>query len=245
MWLFFETVACIIKDAIELVTVIAGESAEFLINGTKEILINGNSNYKTSYQMRSEADAIRQSILHEFNSKIKTVEEKFTLVTKQHKNLYDMKLEMLKELGVISFDIIPQESDTINLNHSTPIIYFDETDFQFCSNILTNVLFMKQRRDLAKQYLEDAEDYEIKMKIKIVQLDNILLHIQHIKNMLDEENEILNNLWKLNNKKFNKAELKKHIMCMTRNFILQCDGTFNKKYYDSISYIKNLSHNLT
>jgi hypothetical protein len=204
------------------------ELGEILTDGFKEMVIEGNSNYQTSFEKRDSAN----SIISSADSRLKRISNEVTDYYEETKRIverhFNDKSEMLNKIlpeqkriinNFVKFNGIKTDytnsafqfgsaistgliaSSIVNPISTTSIIFSTELSFLAKLNPITFGLGIglmafsqRQRVEAANGYLEDARTYRSETDVKIAELETIRCKLTLIRNKVQEEKEILDNL---------------------------------------------------
>lgn len=171
------------------------EAKELATDGFREMVINKNSGYKTSFEKREEAE----KIISKENSRYFHVKNRVNAEVKALNQHIISNYSIKQRLSsVIKMKINqPDEVKTLGgWNVSMPEITFDYSlsilHTIFGSNFEDNSDQMRKRA--FDEYLEDAKDYKVQIESKIAELNKISSKINYLETILDEEEQLLKSL---------------------------------------------------
>ena len=101
---------------------------------------------------------------------------------------------------------------------------------------------IKGRKDSAKEYLEDAKDFEVDICVKIAEINRIQIFLDTVKINLDEEEKMLDSLEDLINSKKSVIydEVVEQLQTLITEYVFSTDGKVNKKYTEAVDRLKRL-----
>ena len=166
-----------INDGRELFTESSQEMTELMTDGFKEMVIKGNSNYKTSFEKKNEADVIIGRAKSRLNDKVKQVQKSNSEIDELLSRQLNMKQKVLKEF-LIEFKgkidsakrtrhIAEENNCTFNISNINAKI--SNLNVNGCRNIIGTIdntigirtaIAQSNRIQAANEYLEDAKLYK-------------------------------------------------------------------------------------
>lgn len=219
------------------------EFHELCTDGFVEMVIKGNKNYKTSFEIKDEADekirAARrkyQEKCYEFNKFLEALNEKIN-------DLYEKKVELARRINqnVGSMPNMPKISTYIS---SPDYSYKPSTISMICDfSGLNKVSDIKGRKDSANEYLEDAKDFEVEICGKIAEINRVKAFLDTVKMNLDEEETLLAALNDSINtgKNLEYDKIVKQLRILISEYILDSGGKKNEKYLEAINQLSKIS----
>lgn len=219
------------------------EFHELCTDGFVEMVIKGNKDYKTSFEIKEEADekiaearGRYQERCYEFNKYLEVLNNRIN-------NLYVQKVELAKKINqtVSSMPNMPQIS---SYTYSPSYSYKKSTISMLCEySGMGKVSDVKGRKDSANEYLEDAKDFEVEISGKIAEINRVEAFLDTVKMNLDEEEILLSALkdsMAMNREiAYNKVAEQLHILIS--EYILDSNGQKNAKYLEAIAQLKKIS----
>jgi hypothetical protein len=221
----------------------AGEELqEILTDGVVEMGIKGNKDYKTSFEIRDEADAKVACASDRYYRRCDDFNKYLDNLNDKINRLYDRKVELAKRIGQEAEKLpnMPKISSKTNAPDyrqrvSTVSLIGKSVGIEW-------IFDMKGRKDSANEYLEDAKDYEVKIDKKIAEIGQTQGFLDIVNMNLDEEETLLNALdealEKRKNLQYSKVEEQLHILIS--EYILGMDGKRNQKYMDAIEQLRKI-----
>ncbi len=233
----------IVGDFFRTVDDAKDEFHELCTDGFVEMVIKGNSDYKTSFEIKQEADekiGKARRIYHDrccdFNKYLDTMNNRINA-------MYNKKMEIAKLLNqvVSSMPNMPKISGFMD---SPSYSYKPSTISVLCEySGLGKISDIKGRKESANVYLEDAKDFEVEISRKIAEINKTEAFLNTIKMNLDEEEMLLNalndSISMKRNMAYEKVAAQLHILIS--EYILDPDGTENEKYIAAINQLKRIS----
>lgn len=224
------------------------EFSELLTVGFYEMVIKGNSNYKTSSEICSEANRIVYEQTELFKSKCGELNELISNLNKRIVFLYDEKIKLAQVLNIETAKMETVESTIENNLGLEPSYSSKMTNINMLMDCigLKEIASMSNRISSAKEYLNDAKDYEICISQKITEMNKITVSIKTVNKYLDEEESILSALSESVKTKreleYEKIAVQLHKMLSEYFLTENCE--MNEKYKVAINRIKDLCENL-
>ena len=202
----------LIGDIFDATKQLGDELTEIVTDGAKEIFINDNKNYKTSYEKRDEADRLIGSATNKIENKAKEVHE-YARVTEQIViDHFKHKINISQKFLVESFTIVSSVKKfnlSVNLINervlskadsfagaSDPnyVTKFSNTNGPEIGDFFGGWINQSNRIAKANEYLDDAKEFRDKINFEMAQLENIRVRIQLIRNIISEEKSIFDGL---------------------------------------------------
>ena len=233
------------------------ELTEICTDGFIEMVIKGNENYKTSFEIRDEVDDMIASQNNKYKNKCLEINKLLKNLNEHITNLYKRKYEIATYINIHILDYSPTFSFSIPTNFISNLTY---TDYQNNYNILTDsiipnsqdrefidtLLEQHDRKAKVNEYRQYAEDYKIYISRKIAELNIIESNINAIEIHLKEEDILLDGLEtsiKIN-RKLEYKEIAQQLQKMVALYILDEHGERNKLYVKSLESLKALCKNV-
>ena len=219
------------------------EFHELCTDGFVEMVIKGNSDYKTSFEIRDEADEKigearkrYQERCHDFNKYLDKMNNRIN-------ELYKKKVELAKQLNqtVSSMPNMPKISGFMV---SPSYSYKPSTISMLCEySGMGRISDVRGRKKSANEYLEDAKDFEVEISGRIAEINRTEAFLDTIKMNLNEEEMLLVALKdSLNMRKhlaYDKIATQLHILIS--EYILDPSGKKNEKYIEAINQLRRIS----
>lgn len=192
------------KEAKEFVVESKQEFSELMTDGFTEMVIKGNSDYKTSFEKCEEAEEIISASKSKLEKKAKGVERRRVALVR--------KLEDHTQLrGIIFKDFITDFKEKINESKEMMHLASENNlkfnmanlnnDFSSISMVgagsityLTSVSSQIQKRQRVKaatQFLEDAKEYREQVNVNIEKLEALKIKFEYIEKVIDDESRVL------------------------------------------------------
>ena len=111
-----------------------------------------------------------------------------------------------------------------------------------CIGLGSSASDIKGRKDSAKEYLEDAKDFEVDICVKIAEINRIQIFLDTVKINLDEEEKNVDSLEDLINSKKSVIydEVVEQLQTLITEYVFSTDGKVNKKYTEAVDRLKRL-----
>lgn len=222
------------------------ELGEIMTDGFNEMVIKGNSDYKTSFEIKDEARRIESNAEHKFSVKKEEVENKIKFIKIKENELTTKRTQVLSLLRLSnkSNSLSPFYDIAVKNNLSGP--YFDRKTFDLYSYIFNGPLFTGKRKECANDYLENAKDFKVEVDSKIAQMNIALSKLKDLEFQFEEESSVLDSLESLykNLNSTNKNTIYGLIESIMKMNIVDCDVNINGEYTKKINEIKNICNNI-
>ena len=157
--------------------------------------------------------------------------------------MYKKKVVIAKQLNqtVSSMPNMPKISGFMD---SPSYSYEPSTISMLCEySGISSMLSVKERKDSANEYFEDAKDFEVEISGKIAEINRTKAFLDTIKLNLDEEEVMLDALKNSLNMRrdiaYDKIATQLHILIS--EYILDPSGKKNKKYIEAINQLRKIS----
>jgi hypothetical protein len=219
------------------------ELKELCTEGFVEMVIKGNKNYKTSFEIKDEADEKVGKAAQRYYERCYQFNKYLEALNTKINNLYKQKVELAKRINqtVSRMPNMPQISSDID---SPSYSYRESTISKLCSySGIGNYFDIKGRKERANEYLEEAKDFEVEILRKIAEINSVEAFLDTVKVNLDEEEVLLNALKDSMEMKreiaYDKVAEQLHILIS--EYILDSNGQKNAKYLEAISYLRKIS----
>lgn len=219
------------------------EFHELCTYGFVEMVIKGNSDYKTSFEIKEEADekigeARRryQDRCYEFNKYLDSLNTRINDLNKK-------KVEIARQLNQ-TVNSMPDMPRIAGFTDSPSYSYKPSTISMLCEySGMGRVSDIKGRKDSANRYLEDAKDFEVEISGKIAEINRTEAFLDTIKMNLDEEEMMLDALKDSLKMRRNMAydKIAKQLYILISEYILDPSGKKNEKYIEAIDQLRRIS----
>lgn len=233
------------------------ELTELCTEGFVEMVIKGNENYKTSFEIRDEIDAMIESQNNRYRNKCLEVNQLLKDLNEHITALYKRKEEIARHINVHILGSGSFFSFAISACFSNSPTYMDP---QNNYTILTDSIVPKSsgeefidtlieqynRKERVNKYKQDAEDYKVYISGKIAELNIIEANISAIEIHLKEEDTLLDGLERSikMNRNLKYKEIAEQLEKMVSLYILDENGERNKLYVASLEKLKTLCRNV-
>lgn len=184
----------IVDNPLENISKIISASEEKEINDMIKQADEIISNYKSKYE-REERKTIRyvdetnRRVKEEFNFKRELL---FSI-----KDKYQPIINRYTEFKMYSSIYEPHRMNTYLSNSSIPTVsinsFAGSVELLDIFNII-NLINRKKRKENAKEYLEEARDFKSEVNYEISKLGHIVSKAEYIRNVIEEEHNLLRNL---------------------------------------------------
>ena len=219
------------------------EFHELCTDGFVEMAIKGNSDYKTSFEIKDEADAKIGEARRRYQERCYDFNNYLDKMNNRINELYKKKVELAKQLNhtVSSMPNMPKISGFMA---SPSYSYKPSTISMLCEySGMGRISDVRGRKESANEYLEDAKDFEVEISRKIAEINRTEAFLDAIKMNLDEEEMLLAALKdSLNRRKHlanDKIATQLHILIS--EYILDPSGKKNEKYIEAINQLRRIS----
>lgn len=216
------------------------EFFELCTDGFVEMVIKGNKDYKTSYEIRDEAD----SRIGEANCKYGERCCEFNRYLKELNDfinaLYRNKVKLAQRMGrtVQKLPGLPAYQRSM---YAPVYSYTESTIERICTCIgLREGFDIKNRKECAKEYLEDAKDYETEVMGQIAKINRAEAFLEGVRAQLEEERMMIDALNdSLNMKReLEYLEIGSRLNILISEFVLEDGGKKNQRYLKALEQLK-------
>lgn len=221
------------------------EFTELLTDGFYEMVIKGNSDYKTSSEICAEANGIIYEQAERFKKRCVELNEQI-----ENLNIFILELFDKKEKIAQKLDVRINKAETINssvkYNQWTEPSYVESKSninvLLRCIGFDETVASISDRKNSAKEYLNDAKDYEVCVSNKIAEMNRVSVQIRAIEQVLLEEQQILEALEESirMDRHLQYDKIADQLHKMVSRYVLEEDCRMNKTYVDAMQEIKRL-----
>ena len=221
------------------------EFTELLTDGFYEMVIKGNSDYKTSSEICAEANGIIYEQAERFKKRCVELNEQI-----ENLNIFILELFDKKEKIAQKLDVRINKAETINssvkYNQWTEPSYVESKSninvLLRCIGFDETVASISDRKNSAKEYLNDAKDYEVCVSNKIAEMNRVSVQIRAIEQVLLEEQQILEALEESirMDRHLQYDKIADQLHKMISRYVLEEDCRMNKTYVDAMQEIKRL-----
>lgn len=219
------------------------EFHELCTDGFVEMVIKGNSDYKTSLEIKEEADKKIGEARRRYQKKCYEFNKYLDKLNNRINDMYKKKVEIAKQLNqtVSSMPNMPKISGFMDLPSYS---YKPSTISMLCEySGMGRVSDIKGRKDSANEYFEDAKDFEFEISGKIAEINRTEAFLDTIKLNLDEEEIMLDALKDSLNMRRNMAydKIATQLHILISEYILDPSGKKNEKYIEAINQLRKIS----
>lgn len=219
------------------------EFHELCTDGFVEMVIKGNKDYKTSFEIKEEADEKIAEARYQYQERCYEFNKYLEALNNRINDLYKQKVELAKKINqtVSNMPNMPKNS---SYTYSPSYSYKKSTISMLCEySGMGKISDVKGRKDSANEYLEDAKDFEVEIYGKIAEINRTEAFLDTIRMNLDEEEMMLNALKDSLNMKRNKAydKIATQLHILISEYILDPSGKKNEKYIEAIHQLKRIS----
>lgn len=227
-------------DILNLIDDSKNEFNELITDGFVEMVLKGNKDYKTSYEIRDDADQIIQNATNkyrntciEFNSYIESLNNKIKKINNQKFQLARMlgkRIKMMDSFNSINLTVLKPSYEEFTIEK-----------LLICSPFLNE---KEERKRRSSEYMENAKDFKINIELEIALIHNTRVFLEAIEQNLNEEKQLLDALNKsiLNNQlshnSYTPALRELHILIS--QFILDENGVRNTNYARAYNKLKQI-----
>ena len=235
---------------------------EIFTVGAYEMLIKGNSEWKTSSDIMDEANEIVNEAIESYQKAYKKTQKLISALESNITVTNIKKLEVAKNINTIisvedknwkikrAYMATPEFSKlntsmplplpimyssipTVNISKSLGFIGVPAT-------ILLTGSSSSKRIKVANENLEDAKDFMVRTKAKIVKLQEIQVRVHEVELILKEENCVLDSILNgpLNADKIN--EYAEQLRILLAEQVIYEDGSINMNYKSAVSKLDSV-----
>lgn len=231
----------LVTDLQEVMEEGAEEFKEIMTDGFYEMVIKGNKNYKTSFEIRDEADKKIAQAEAMYIKKCRELNEYLETFNDHVNKLNEKKLMLLSEMKYKDLCIDPIVAKSVIVN--SPEYKYEKTTVEKMAEILGiwDAHSQKHRREAAGEYMEDACDYEVEMEMKSVQIEGTIVFLNEIEKKLDEEEKIIDSILRRKDTREvyeHSAEIVRDLQIMVTQYITDDTQKLNQAYVDAVDRLK-------
>lgn len=218
------------------------EMKEVCTEGFKEIVIKGNTDYKTSFEIKEEADERISKSKTKFDKKYNWFNKYLEELNNRITILYEKKVELAMTINktVTYIPNMPQ----ILLHNITPEYNYRPSAVTIIKKVygIDDISDIRGRKQSAEEYLEDAKDYEVEIAKKIAEINRVKVVLDAININLSEEEILIQNLNEalLKNRDLQYDEIVGQLYILISEYVLDTNGEKNKIYMEAIEQLKKL-----
>lgn len=237
---FFDELCELGKEFTTIITEGAAEFGEIMTDGFYEMVIKDNNNYKTSYEIRDEAEQVASKANRRYSSKQIEIKSAFNKVEQEWERIKALRIEVIHKvqykLNSKGYEV---SVNNVRLrNRYTPEIS-NRWLFDFTSKV--PIPFGKSiRREMAKEYLEDARDYKVEIDKAIADYDRCLTLLTSVSYKMQQEDELLRNLLDMLERCSSRyyGQILSILISVLKVDVLDKNGHINNKYEEYIYQLR-------
>lgn len=238
----------LIGDCVKLADDTKEEFTELMTDGFAEMVIKGNTNYKTSFEIRNEADKIVALQAERYQNKCKELNSVLSNLNEHISDLYKKKIELAKRVNVQVGNKQAISSRVCYQSWMEPTYVETKSNMSMLCNMmgLTNITSIADRKNSAKEYLDDAKDYKVYVSKKIAEMNRIKANVNTIEQSLQEEDKMLEALEKSMDmhRKLEYEKIAKQLENLIVQYILNENGKKNETYLAALNQLESLCENI-
>lgn len=219
------------------------ELVEICTDGFVEMAIKGNSDYKTSYELKDEADEKISSAQSEFEERCDDFNDYLSKLNDTINELYEMKVALAQKINMHISDRTNFPSYIQNI-HAPSYTYHKSTVSTICDCLGVGFgIDIKGRKNSAKEYLNTAKNYEISISKKIAEINRMEAFLDTMKINLAEEQSLISALNESIGKRRGMPylDIANKLQILIAEYILDADGKRNDKYAEALRQLKQIS----
>lgn len=169
------------------------EFSELFTVGFYEMVIKGNSDYKTSSELCGEANRMIYEQAERFKRKCMELNQSIIKLNDHITALYTKKIELAKKLSVQVKGMEVLDKEFCYQSWTEPSYVESKSNLGIVLHCVGfgDMASIPDRINSAKAYVEEAKDYGVMVSNKIAQMNRISVFIEGIEQLLTEEEEIL------------------------------------------------------
>lgn len=220
------------------------EFTELMTEGFVEMVIKGNSDYKTSFEIRDEADKIVAKQVERYKDKCKELNKVLSKLNDHITSLYEKKVKLAE---LVNVQVGKKQGVSNNINYKSwmkPTYISTQSNMtRLCDMIGVNSFSSQMdRKNRANEYLEDARDYEVYVSGKIAEMNYIKANANAIEQFLQEEDKMLEALEKSMNmhRKLEYNKIARQLENLIVQYVLNDSGEKNESYLVALNQLDNL-----
>jgi len=214
------------------------ELHEILTDGVHEMVIKGNQDYKTSFELKEEASERISNARSRYQRKADEVNRQIEALNDHMKENRKKKETLLLQIkGQLPEDKVQKIS---SYAPSSPT--YEKPDTFLFDALGFSVLSIHARKEAAEDYLEEAKDYETEVSRKIAELDVVRSRTEAVEGLLQEESTLLKGLEKSLSisRPESCLELGELLNALLAEYILDQSGNPNSAYQKLLTQLKAL-----
>lgn len=222
----------------------ADELHELCTDGFFEMVIKGNEDYKTSYEIKDEADSIIGQATNRYRDRCKLFNDYLNELNNLINSLEEKKIGVSKQLNK-AVNKLPT-AKKINENVYTPTFeYTPSTISKICDCMgYGKISDIKRKKDSVNDYLDDAKDFEVYVSGKIADINRTEAFLESVKINLKEEDVLIDglnlSLTKNNTELSRYQAISNELNILIVEYILDSNGKRNEKYMAAFKELKKI-----
>ena len=233
----------LLGEACQIIDDAKKEFFELCTEGFAEMVIKGNKDYKTSFKIREEADSKIGEAMCRYGERCCAFNQYLKELNDFINRLYEDKAKLAQRLGkrIKTLPVIPAYERTMD---APKYSYTSSTIDRICTCMgLREGFDIKNRKDSAREYLEDARDYEVEVLGQISKINRAQVFLDTVRAELEEERMIvdaLNDSLSLE-RELKYLEIGSRLNILLSEFVLDDGGKKNHRYLEAIYQLKSIS----
>jgi hypothetical protein len=255
---FGEMIGDSLKELGNIASDTVEEGKELFGEGFVEMVIKDNNNYKTSFEIKDEADRIVRQQDERYNLKIDETNGAIHCLNEHITVLYKKKIKLAERIQVkigqkefISTNVTynsgarpePPSFDRHQNRIFDIVMYnnFVKSEPAFFPS-LPESLFGTSRKEAANEYREDAKDYEVYVSGKIAEMNRVKVAVELLEQRLREEDKILDVLENSLDmqRESTYEEVAKQLETLLIQHIFGENGSENQTYIAALRRLENI-----
>lgn len=226
----------LILEPVEYVNDLKNDVQEIICDYPKEYM-RGNTDYKTSSDMRDEADKIISDVKSKYHREYKKLCEKVKYINNKLADLDSKKKQLILQNNQESIKSIRYRQnanyDNLESPRYVPVVPLTSP---FSENYC-DLIEIEKRRDCARDYLESAKDFSTEVKVKIFQMENTKIKLEAIDEVLSDEDRLLNSL--MHSLSVNRSKVDQRVFEILVQLV--CSSAFDKNLDINDEYVSAIN----
>ena len=239
-----DEVGTLVEGTADLVSFTVGGLTELMTDGVKEMFIDGNTNYKTSYELKEEAQNRISKARSRLQSRYDEMEKKVKTFNEYAESVHTQKVALAERLGMRAGDKCTF-SYRSNRYISTPSYFYSPSVNPDIAPFLglNELTDIRGRKESAKDYLEDARDFEVEASGKIAEVNRAIALIEALREDLYEEEQIIRRLNEAvaYNRTLDRTEVGRQLQVLIAEYVLSEKGERNEVYRQGVEKLRQLT----
>lgn len=238
-----EDVSDAIGEFSEFTSVVAGlgdEFGEIMTDGTKEILVEGNLDWKSSYEIREDASSKISDAKNRYAEKAKQVEANIKSTQQRIDKRYHREVSLINSLSSTQYAPLMIDPELPSIDGHIPSIQLD--NFDKVANFLFNGIFgHSSSRESAEEALYEAGKFEALSNEKIRLLNRLEENLLLLNQLMDEEDHLLDIIQNALSQQlpFNHSEIRQQLISLLSTQIFDSKMNIASSYHICLNNIKN------